>query len=343
MKLKSWLVLAFVAIIIVLNWNTVKELSGDYMGKGTEVIEVPEEVKTEHEVYFCPQDDCASHLVEWIELAEKKVHCSFYDVDIEEIRAVIVEKADSGLDVGVVVDSDNYEFWEGLGFAKEDNRSAIMHNKFCVLDDQVVWTGSFNPTHRGNEKNNNNVVVYQSKYLAENFEAEFDEMWNGKFGKGNGVKYPTIVVDNQLMENYFCPEDWCASKLMYAIQKAEKSIYFMTFSFTLNSVGNELIAKHREGVEVKGVFEKQLKSTYSEHSRLGEVGIPVRWDGNKYKLHHKVFIIDNKTVVTGSFNPSTNGDKRNDENVLIIHNPEVAAEFLEEFNAVWDLGVAVTE
>ncbi|MFH1064425.1 MAG: phospholipase D-like domain-containing protein [Candidatus Woesearchaeota archaeon] len=52
-------------------------------------------------------------------------------------------------------------------------------------------------------------------------------------------------------------------------------------------------------------------------------------------MHHKVFIIDEKVVVTGSFNPSSNADKNNDENLLIIHDPIVAAEFLEEFERVW--------
>jgi len=52
-------------------------------------------------------------------------------------------------------------------------------------------------------------------------------------------------------------------------------------------------------------------------------------------MHHKVFIIDNATVVTGSFNPSQNADTRNDENMLIIHDPSIAARFLEEFYRLW--------
>ena len=44
-----------------------------------------------------------------------------------------------------------------------------------------------------------------------------------------------------------------------------------------------------------------------------------------------MFIIDNETVVTGSFNPTLSGDTRNDENILIIHDKEIAKEFLEEF------------
>ena len=51
-------------------------------------------------------------------------------------------------------------------------------------------------------------------------------------------------------------------------------------------------------------------------------------------MHHKVCIIDEKIVVTGSFNPTGSGDYRNDENILIIHNEEIAKRFVEEFGYV---------
>ena len=52
-------------------------------------------------------------------------------------------------------------------------------------------------------------------------------------------------------------------------------------------------------------------------------------------MHHKVFVIDNKIVITGSFNPSENGNTNNDENVLILENLEIAKLYLEEFEKVY--------
>lgn len=340
MRARNWISVIVIAFVVVLNWSTITEflehekITGEAVSDILEK-EIPEEIKTDHKVYFCPRDGCAEQLVEWIELAEKEVHCAFYDVDIEDVKEALERKEKEGVDVKLVVDTDNKEFWEGLNFFIADERSAIMHNKFCVIDDQVVWTGSFNPTFRGNEKNNNNAVVYQSKYLAENYEDEFWEMWEGRFGRGERVKYPGVIVDGVKIENYFCPEDWCGNKVIYALQEANKSIYFMTFSFTHDEIGEEIISKFEEGVEVKGVFEKSQNNKYNEYKKMEEAGMDVRWDGNKYNMHHKVFVIDEKTVVTGSFNPSKNGDERNDENVLIIHDPEVAGEFVEEFERVW--------
>ena len=46
-------------------------------------------------------------------------------------------------------------------------------------------------------------------------------------------------------------------------------------------------------------------------------------------------MIDNETVITGSFNPSQNADISNDENLLIIHDEDISKMFLDEFRFVW--------
>jgi phosphatidylserine/phosphatidylglycerophosphate/cardiolipin synthase-like enzyme len=68
----------------------------------------------------------------------------------------------------------------------------------------------------------------------------------------------------------------------------------------------------------------------------------MRQDGNKYVLHHKVFIIDDKTVITGSFNFSASAQDGNDENVVIITDPDLAAQYIAEFNRRWAEAVVPT-
>ena len=64
-------------------------------------------------------------------------------------------------------------------------------------------------------------------------------------------------------------------------------------------------------------------------------GVPVRQDGNPGTFHHKVFVIDGKIVVTGSLNFSDNADDSNDENVVVITNGDIAAQYLQEFERRW--------
>ena len=52
----------------------------------------------------------------------------------------------------------------------------------------------------------------------------------------------------------------------------------------------------------------------------------------------EVIVIDESTVITGSFNFTKSADQENDDNVLVIHNPELAKLYLQEFDRVWGQG-----
>ena len=97
-----------------------------------------------------------------------------------------------------------------------------------------------------------------------------------------------------------------------------------------------MLARAKRGVDVRGIFETRGSETaYSELSRLYCAGVPVRQDGNPRTFHHKVIVIDEQTVVTGSFNFSANADESNDENVIVITNGDVATRYLQEFERRW--------
>lgn len=299
---------------------------------------VQEVIPSEHtnstiEVYFCPQEQCDVELYNLLDSAEQSIHCALFDLDLPEIIDLFEEK-DNQIEVKLITDDDNFENIEHLQNVKHDNRSALMHHKFCVVDSRFVFTGSFNPTENGAYKNNNNMLIIESKILAKNYEDEFLEMWLGEFGRGNLVDKPVFFLNDKKIQNYFCPEDHCAERVKQEIRKANHSIYFTAFSFTHEGVGTELLIKHHEGLDVRGVFEKTRISKYSRFALLEYQGVDVIKDNNKYVMHHKFFIIDNRTIITGSFNPSKNANKRNDENILIIEDSEIAKRFLEEFRLV---------
>ena len=60
------------------------------------------------------------------------------------------------------------------------------------------------------------------------------------------------------------------------------------------------------------------------------------------KLHQKFAVIDNKTVITGSFNWSPSAAHTNDETLLVIHSPQLAKHFTREMDRMWrsaELGI----
>jgi hypothetical protein len=255
--------------------------------------------------------------------SSNEIRCAFYDLDLPLMIATLKEK-----DAFVVLENDN-----SLKEFSSMFSPALMHHKFCVLDGKVVTTGSMNPTERDNYFNNNNLVIIRSEALSKNYLDEWEEVFQGRFSQGKLVKNPIIYVGEIKIENYFCPEDNCKGHVIDVLKTANRSIYFMTFSFTDSDIGNLLWNKEYAGLDVKGIFEKSQLSEYSVYEDLKHFSII---DKNKYNMHNKVFIIDEKIVVTGSFNPSKNANERNEENVLIIHDENIAMKYAAEFRRLWE-------
>lgn len=295
-------------------------------------VDIPEE-NGNISVVFCPGEVCQEAFVREIRPADSSVHCAFFDLDLPPLISLIEQKSQE-LEVKLVIDHNNYADELNKPYVVWDNNNQYSHNKFCIIDGQKVLTGSTNPTENGVFKNNNNLLVINSRFLAKNYENEFQELYNKEFGKGQKNKYPLIIFNNYELENYFCPEDMCKDNIVSELEKAKESIYFMTFSFTHPEISGAILAK--KDLDVRGIFERRQNSRYSQINVLNETFGTMKWDKNSATMHHKVFIIDNKTVITGSMNPSKNGDTNNDENILIIRQPEIVEKFVKEFEKLFD-------
>jgi phosphatidylserine/phosphatidylglycerophosphate/cardiolipin synthase-like enzyme len=152
---------------------------------------------------------------------------------------------------------------------------------------------------------------------------------------------PNLTIDGVPIETYFSPDDGTAQNIITALQNAEESIYFLAFSFTSDPIAEALLERAAAGITVAGVFdESQYYSNIgTEYDNLLAAGLDVRLDGNQRNMHHKVFVIDSQTVITGSYNFSRSAEEGNDENTLIIHSPELAARYLAEFERVFTKAV----
>ena len=284
--------------------------------------------------------------------AQSTVDVAAYDFDLQSVADALVEAHEYGVLVRLVTDSDNAEEpvvrqLKSAGIVVvEDEREAIMHNKFVVIDERIVWTGSWNLTESGTYRNNNNAVRIVSDLLAENYTAEFEEMFDDReFGPASPANTPhrqVIIGDEGIrIESFFAPEDQVAEKLLALVKEAEQSIRFMAFSFTDDSLGQAMMNQDAAGLTVQGVFEERgADLEYSEFGRMyrAEPRMDVRLDGNTYMMHHKVIILDDETVVLGSFNFSRSADETNDENVLFIHDKDIASLFRTEFKRIYREG-----
>jgi phosphatidylserine/phosphatidylglycerophosphate/cardiolipin synthase-like enzyme len=274
--------------------------------------------------------------------AQTSIVGAMFEFDIEVVAQALIAAHNRGVDVRLVYDNEHTEddpqieevMDAGIP-ATPDERSAFMHNKFFVIDNQIVWTGSWNVTLNAAYRNNENAIVIRSTRLAQNYAAEFEEMFNGEFGPRSpaNTPNPSVTIDGILVENYFSPEDEPMPKLVALASSAQSSIHFMAFSFTDFDLAKAMLDRAAAGVQVAGVFESTGANTdAAECNTLLDAGLDVRLDSNPRTFHHKVIIVDGSVVAIGSFNFSTNAAESNDENLIIVHDPGVAAQYESEFN-----------
>jgi phospholipase D len=130
----------------------------------------------------------------------------------------------------------------------------------------------------------------------------------------------------------FTPGAVCSDVITEALSKAQRTIYVQAYSFTHAGIAKALVQAQRRGVAVSVILDKSnLEDRYSKLSFLLRAGIKVYIDPITGIAHNKVMILDETTVITGSFNFSKAADARNAENVLILHQPLLAAQYLRNW------------
>jgi len=289
-------------------------------------------------------------LTAFINTSKTSVDMAIYQLDLPNVTQAMLDAKKRGATVRVMTDISTLEDPKNnasyLQLQKAGipivggNPNAIMHNKFVVVDKAAVWLGSWNFTTDDTYRYNNNAILIQSPELAKNYTATFEKRFvDKKFGaqaKPGGTT-SKLTIGGVSVESYFAPEDKVAQKILPRLQAAKSKIDFMAFSFTDDDLGQAVLDRAKAGVKVRGVFENTGSETkYSEYGKLVQAKLDVWQDGNPYLMHHKVFIIDDKTVILGSFNFSQNAETENDENLIIVDDPALAAQFEAEFARVYE-------
>ncbi len=273
-----------------------------------------------------------------IDRAKSSIKIAIYDLTNDTIKDAILRAYDSGVSIQIVtddatVDGDDFKELKNRGIkVYDDNKSyALMHDKFMIIDNKFVWSGSSNYTYWGFYRNNENDVRIENSSLAKVYSDEFNMIVSHSQSAHN-------YMDNSL-EVYFSPKDKIENKIIALINNANKEIDFLIYAFTSSNIANALINAQNRGIIVKGVFDEDWnQNKYSKYDYLKKAGVNVLKDGNNFTLHDKVMIIDKSIVITGSYNYTISANKKNSENILIINNKNIANKYENEFNKIYEDG-----
>jgi len=131
---------------------------------------------------------------------------------------------------------------------------------------------------------------------------------------------PTLTV-------CFTPGEDCTARIVSAIDDAQRTISVQAYSFTSPPIAKALRDAHQRGVHITVILDKsQVREQYSSADFLARAGIPTFIDSKHAIAHNKIILIDQDTIITGSFNFTRSAQDRNAENVLIIRGDPVLRE-----------------
>ena len=138
------------------------------------------------ESYF---ENIENVIINEIMLARKSIKIAVAWFNLKTILDILTIKVRGGISVEIILQDDeinnggkyslnfrNYKNHGGLLiWARSEN--STMHQKFCIIDDKTVITGSFNWTNRAEKRNDEDILVHKNdNKIAANSVGRFDEL-----------------------------------------------------------------------------------------------------------------------------------------------------------------------
>jgi competence ComEA-like helix-hairpin-helix protein len=288
----------------------------------------------------------------------------------EEIRqgdALIILK-----NVGIPIIDDTEDGSKGSGLM---HHKFIVIDQKIVVTGSANFTasdihGDFSNTEtRGNA---NHILVINDANLANLFTREFNQMWGdgmrgkteSKFGLQKNFKdVSKLTIGDSKIKLKFSPnsptQPWNLTTnglIGETVGKTLNNIDLALFVFSEQKIADILQQKYHNNATIRVLIDPDFafqyysealdlsgvalanKCQYETNNNpwskpINTVGIPNLPRGDK--LHHKFAVIDQKTVITGSHNWSAAANYKNDETLLVIENPVIAAHFVREFDRLY--------
>ncbi|HEY7755648.1 MAG TPA: phospholipase D-like domain-containing protein [Actinomycetota bacterium] len=217
---------------------------------------------------------------------------------------------------------------------RADYNGAIFHQKFVIRDYQgttlptsALLSGSANFTHTDGHTNLNHVVVFKDWRICAQYRAEFEQIREGRFGRGEHGDVPRAYSLNGVpVKILFAPDHTPELEIMKQLLKGTQRVDFAIFTFSGSSgIDDAMIMLRRAGLAVRGALDPmQAGQAWAAgrwlHDEGVELFVPRPAPGFR-KLHHKLMVIDDAVVVAGSFNYTGPANDFNDENLFVLGSP----------------------
>lgn len=162
----------------------------------------------ETQAYF---EDIQFYIGRELQKAKKSIIIAVAWFTDRELYDLLCQKAEEGVQIEILLANDNINKGSyGLNFealqAKKgavhfignEKLNSIMHNKFCIIDNEIIITGSYNWSRQAQKNYENITVIRENSELAQQFIKEFYSIKN-RFTKGRtGEDLSHLKILNRL-------------------------------------------------------------------------------------------------------------------------------------------------
>ena len=314
----------------------------------------------------CKSDNCKA-LLKLIRASEKNIDFAIYGFqDQDVILNALISAQNRGVEIRGIIDKDELNFYKDSNLLlkyfnnvkkdkylpiakhKQDDKftrakQALMHNKFFIIDNKYVWTGSTNVSAACMTFNANTAITIISPEVANVYKREFEQMYvqdqfhNEKVLLDNTENISLNRGKTQI-SIYFSPKaEVLTNQISPLIQNSKESIHIAMYYLTHRKIVEDLINAKNRGVDVKIILDGSfVRDGYAPHEKLRNAGIPVKIENWRSKLHSKNAIFDGKIATLGSTNWTSTAELVNDENMLIVYDEKIAKKIEKNFQKMWN-------
>jgi len=132
---------------------------------------------------------------------------------------------------------------------------------------------------------------------------------------------------------HFSPKGGCQQAIVEEINKARREILVQAYSFTADPITYGLVEAKKRGINVEVLLDRSNEAErYSDLKILLDKGLDPLIDAEHAIAHNKIIIIDQRILITGSYNFTNQAEGENAENLVVIKGrPDLIRQYRENF------------
>lgn len=135
---------------------------------------------------------------------------------------------------------------------------------------------------------------------------------------------------------YFSPGETCRDVITNQINSAISRIKICVFTISDDHITNAIISAHKKGRDIKIITDNDKSFDIgSDIERLAQIGLDIKMDTTPNHMHHKFMVVDDASLITGSYNWTNSAARYNHENIVLTKESGVIKSFLKEFSQLW--------